>query len=149
MKIRIQSKKDLYAGALFVFFGTAAILIARGYPIGTSLRMGPGYFPMILGALLNLIGLILVGRGLLIKDVTMTGWALRPLLFVFSAVLLFGMLIEVTGLAIAILMLVLVSRLGGSEFRIWEVGLLACALAAIALGIFVYGLALPFKVWPI
>ena len=56
MSVRIRSPRDLFAGALFVSFGLCAVLVGRDYPMGTALRMGAGYFPFVLGALLLLLG---------------------------------------------------------------------------------------------
>ena len=52
----IRHPKDFYAGLLFVGFGVAAIVIGSNYPLGTAARMGPGYFPRMLGILLIVLG---------------------------------------------------------------------------------------------
>ena len=56
----IRHPKDFYAGLLFIAFGVAAIVIGSNYALGTAARMGPGYFPRILGILLVTLGAILV-----------------------------------------------------------------------------------------
>ncbi len=45
MKLAFRSNKDFWAGLMFAGTGAAAMFIARNYPFGTTLRMGPGYFP--------------------------------------------------------------------------------------------------------
>ena len=61
----IRHQKDFWIGALFLFFGLVAVVVARDYPMGTAGRMGPAYFPTMLGSLLILIGAIAVIRSFL------------------------------------------------------------------------------------
>lgn len=149
LKIRICNKKDFYAGLIFIFFGVLAMLVARSYPMGTSSRMGAGYFPIILGGILALLGLAISARGLLwLSGEPLKPWALRPLLLVSGGVLAFGFLVEPLGLVLATLTLIVMSCLGGMEFRLREVAILFLMLAALAAGIFIYAVGLPLKVWP-
>ncbi len=150
MKIEIRNQKDFYAGLVFLLFGGLAVAIARHYPIGTAARMGPGYFPMVLGGILGLLGIGISARSLLgTKGDSVTGWALKPLLFILGGVLAFAFLVDRLGLVLAILVLILLSCLGGEEFRLREVALLLLVLVGLAVGIFFYGLQMPFKVWPL
>jgi len=144
----IRNPVDFFAGLLFLGFGIGAMLVARDYPMGTTIGMGPGYFPTILGGLLVCVGLVLAGRAFWLPGERVATFVFRPLLLVHGAVVAFALLVEPLGLALAILALVPLSRLGGWEVRAAEVAILALVLAALALGIFVYGLGLPFRVWP-
>ena len=49
----IRGQQDFWSGLLFVGFGAVALVIGRDYAMGTAMRMGPGYFPMILAGLLD------------------------------------------------------------------------------------------------
>ena len=150
MKIEIRSKKDFYAGLVYFLFGGPAVAIARGYPMGTAACMGPGYFPTVLGGILVLLGLVISARSVLEgKGDSVKGWAVRPLFFILSGVLAFAFLVDRVGLVLAILVLILLSCLGGEEFRLREAALLFLVLAALSVSIFFYGLQLPFKVWPL
>ena len=60
----IRSPKDFWAGLLFVALGVLAITVGSRYNLGTAARMGPGYFPRILGMLLVVLGVIITLRGL-------------------------------------------------------------------------------------
>jgi hypothetical protein len=148
---RTKSHKstDCYAGLIFICFGVLALLLARSLPMGTAMRMGPGYFPTMLGAMLALLGLIVSARGLWLGKGAIQPWFLRPLLLVFGAVLAFAFLIDTFGLLAATLALITLSSLGGQERRLWETALLSLMLMVLAVGLFVYGLGLPFKVWPV
>ncbi len=140
--------KDFFAGLVFLGFGAGAVAIARGYPMGSAMRMGPGYFPTLLGGLLVLLGLALVARAFWLGDEPVEAWAFRPLLLVHGAVVAFALAVQPLGLVVAILALVGLSRLGGEDFRALEVAALFFFLTALAIGLFVYGLGLPFRVWP-
>jgi hypothetical protein len=146
--MEIRNSKDFYSGLIFILFGLFVVVVARSYPMGTALRMGPGYFPTLLGAILALLGLVIAVRGLWISGEVLKRGAFRPLLLVLGAVLAFAFLIESLGLVLATLVLVVTSSLAGEEFRLHEVAVLCLALTALAVGLFVYGLGLPFKVWP-
>lgn len=148
MKIKIRNRKDFYAGLGFIFFGGLAVFIARNYPMGTAARVGPGYFPFILGSILSLLGLIIAVRSLWLSIEAIGPFVMRPLVLVLGSVVAFAILVQPIGLVLALLVLVVISSLGGSEFRPREVAILYLALAVMAIGIFVYSLGLPFKVWP-
>lgn len=147
MKIEIRNNKDLYAGFFFLSTGIVTALGACSYSVGTARRMGPGYFPLILGCLLILLGFVITVRGLRLRDERMKIGSLRPLLLVSSAALSFGFLLRPAGLILAILSLVFLSCLGGYEFRIRHVIILFLVLAAIATGLFVYALGLPYHLF--
>ncbi len=78
----IRHPKDFWAGALFIAFGTAAITIGASYPVGTAARMGPGYFPRVLGLMLVVLGLILALRALKLKGTPLAMRNVKPLLIV-------------------------------------------------------------------
>ncbi len=149
IKGKIRSSTDLYAGLMFIFFGIFAMLVARSYPMGSAARMGPGYFPFMLGGILTLLGLIITVRVLWVSGESVKLLAMRPMLLVLCAVLSFGLLVEPLGLILATLALIVISCLGGWEFDIREVAFLYLVLVALAVGLFVYCLGLAFKVWPI
>jgi len=148
LSIKIRNAKDLFAGLLFLVVGVAAVLIARGYPVGSTSRMGPGYFPILVGSLLILVGIVVAGRSLTTEPDPIGRIAFKPLLLVLGAVLLFAASIEKLGLASAILLVVIVSYLANPRHKLLELAILAAVLAIASVGIFVYGIKLPFKVWP-
>ncbi len=149
MKVTIRDSKDFFSGLIFLFFGGFAAIGARSYPLGTAARMGPGYFPTVLGGLLALLGAVIMARGLGVSGDPAKGWVLQPLLLVLAGVVAFALSVERLGMVAAVLALTIISCAGGTEFRLREVVALFLVLAALAVGIFVYGLGLPLKVWPI
>src|ERR1700687_6325359 len=96
----IRHPKDFFAGLIFVAFAPAAIIIGSNYSLGSAARMGPGYFPRILGILLLLLGAALSLRALKIKGDALPRWYWKPLLIVLGSVVAFGMVGAYLGLVL-------------------------------------------------
>src|SRR5215470_1606639 len=140
----LRNNKDFLAGLLFAGIGALAVVVARGYPIGSTMRMGPGYFPTVLGGILCLFGIYLVVRGLRSDAKLIEAWGWTPLALTPLAILLFGFIINRLGLIPALAAMFFVSALAGREFRFKEVVGLTLVMSAFAVGVFVYGLGLPY-----
>jgi hypothetical protein len=65
--MRITNGKDFWSGLMFVGFGLAFVFISRSYPMGSALRMGPAYFPTVLGGLMAVLGAIVLIRSFFSK----------------------------------------------------------------------------------
>lgn len=148
MALQIRRPKDFYSGLIFIVVGLFALVIGRDYSLGTTTRMGPGYFPALLGWLLTILGAIIALRALWISGPPVGSIGIRPLALILVAMLAFAALLEPAGLVIATVALIGIGCLGSSESRLRESVPLTIALVALALGLFVYGLGLPLKVWP-
>lgn len=144
MSLEILTRKDVWAGLMLIGIGAAAMLIARSYPFGTALRMGPGYFPMMIGGLLIVFGLIILGSGLRESETISGSWSLRALVIVPLSLVLFGLLMAHAGFVPALLVLIIGSATATTEFRPIEVLLFAIALTALSVAVFVYALGLPY-----
>jgi len=136
--------KDVWAGAMLIAIGTAAMLIARNYPFGTALRMGPGYFPIILGGLLTVFGLFILACGLHSRERIAGSFSLRALIILPISLLLFGVLMEHGGFVPAMIVLIFGSATAAAEFKFIEALLFSLALTALSVVIFVWGLGLPY-----
>ena len=67
--MKIKSQKDFWAGLMFLAFGLFfAIYGAAHYQMGTAVRMGPAYFPTLLGGLLTILGAIVLAQSLAAGD---------------------------------------------------------------------------------
>ena len=141
---QLRNNRDLWAGVMLIVTGVAAVVMARDYHFGTALRMGPGYFPSVLGGLLVLFGLYLVAQGLRSGEQIEGNWSLRGLIVLPLALVLFGLLMEHAGFVPALMVLIVGSALASSEFRLIEVLLLAVGLTAFSVALFIYGLGLPY-----
>jgi hypothetical protein len=140
----ILRNKDFWSGVMLMAVGLGAMVIARNYPFGTSLRMGPGYFPTLLGGLLAVGGLYLLLKGLRSSDMIESGWSLRALVVIPVALVVFGYLMDHAGFVPALIVLIVASAAGGSEFNIVEVSLLAVGLTILSVAVFIWGLGLPY-----
>jgi hypothetical protein len=146
--LKIKSQEDFWAGLMFVAFGILAVLVARNYPMGSALRMGPGYFPTYLGAIMIVIGAIMTGRAYRIEGEGIGRWGWRPLLWLSAAFAGFGLLIERAGFVLALLALIIASSLAGRDTRPVELIVLIAVLITGSVGLFIYGLELPYLLFP-
>ena len=144
----IRHPKDFYAGLLFIAFGVAAILIGSNYALGTAARMGPGYFPRILGILLLVLGAVLVLRALRIQGAAVARFKWRPTLVVLGSVVLFGYIVEHAGLLLSTVVLIVGASAASHEFRWKEAVISGLFFALLAIAVFVLGLKLQLPVWP-
>ena len=157
--MKIKRQKDFFSGLMFMGVGTAFAWGATTYTIGEGARMGPGYFPLMLGVLLTALGAFIVFESLVVQteDGEKVGaWAWRPLAFIIGANLLFGVLLgglpslglPAMGMIAAIYGLTIVSALGGDEFDLKEVLVVATILSIGSYLAFIVLLKLQFQVWP-
>jgi Tripartite tricarboxylate transporter TctB family len=146
--MKIKSPKDFWAGLMFIAFGLFFMIGARNYQMGSAARMGPAYFPTILGGLMALIGGIVLFRSLVVKGGKVPAIPLRLLSIITLSMIVFGYLLKPIGLVLALVFLVVVSAFAGQEFKIKEVLLLSGVLVILSVLMFVKGLGLPFPLWP-
>jgi len=144
----IGAPKDLAAGLLFVGFGAVAIVAGSDYPMGTAARMGPGYFPRILGGLLVALGAAIALGALRPNGTPIAFGSPMPAAIVLAAVVLFGVAAPLLGLVAAAFLVVAISARASSEYRMKESLISGAVLAAAAAAIFVYGLGLQLAPWP-
>jgi hypothetical protein len=144
VKPGLLENKDFWAGVFLITTGAAAMWIARDYTFGTSLRMGPGYFPTILGGMLILFGIYLLATGLRSGEPIAGAWSLRALVILPLSLVLFGWLIDRAGFIPAMLVLVFGSATASTEFRLIQVLLFSIFMTALCAVVFVWALGLPY-----
>ena len=144
MKLDYRNNRDFWAGMMFFGIGAAAIFIGRGYPFGTTLRMGPGYFPSVLGGSLMLFGIYIMVKGLRSNEKIQGAWSVRALIVLSLSLVLFGVLMERAGFIPALAALIFGSAAAGREFRFGEVLLCAVFLTVLSVAVFIWGLGLPY-----
>jgi hypothetical protein len=145
--LKVKDQKDFWSGILFIAFGCAGLWFGRDYIVGTAARMGPGYFPLMMSLALVGIGGFLLVRSLLIAGGPIERSALWPQLLILSAIVVFGLLIERLGLAVAVAAVALISGFAAHGMRWFELLVLALVLAATCVLLFVYFLGQPIPVW--
>ena len=144
MKVPLSNNKQFLSGLMFLFIGSVAIFIAQDYPMGTALRMGPGYFPIVLGGIIILFGIYELVKGLLKPEAIKGNWSVRALLILPASAVIVGVVMEHGGFIPAMIALMMVSALSSAEFKFWEQLALAIGLTIASVGLFIYGLGLPY-----
>lgn len=157
--MKIKSQKDFFAGVMFTVVGVAFAWGATTYNVGTGARMGPGYFPLMLGIVMAIMGLFIMFSGLTVEtaDGDKIGkWAWKQVFFILAANFAFGVLlgglpslgIPAMGLIIAIFALVIISAQAGVKHALPSVLALATVLAIGSYIAFIWALKLQIQVWP-
>jgi len=157
--VKIKSQKDFFAGVMFTVVGVAFAWGATTYTVGTGARMGPGYFPLMLGILMAILGLFIMFSGMTVEtaDGDRIGkWAWKQVFFILAANFAFGVLlgglpslgIPAMGLIIAIYALVIIAAQAGSKHALPSVLALATVLAIGSYIAFIWALKLQIQVWP-
>ena len=149
MSSLIRKPKDFWSGVIFAGTGLATVIIAMDYPMGAAVKMGPAYFPTVLGGLLVLIGLMAIIRSLLSigrPSGPIERFAVKEAFLVLAATVLFGVLVRGAGLAVALPALVLMSAYASIRFR-WGPSLaLAAGMTIFCLLVFVKALGIPLPI---
>jgi hypothetical protein len=157
--MNIKSQKDFFSGLAFMAVGGAFAWGATSYTVGTGARMGPGYFPLVLGVLLALLGAVITFTAMVVEteDGEKIGkWIWRPVGYIVAANLAFGILLgglpsnnlPAMGMVIAIVALTLIAAKAGTEFKLNEILILAAILVAGSYVTFILLLKLQIQVWP-
>jgi hypothetical protein len=147
-KLRIGSPHQFYAGLLFTGIGTFALVVGTNYPIGTTTRVGPGYFPLLLSVILIGLGIAAIVRSLIVEPMGSLGsWPLVPLFCVLAGVVGFGLLIDHAGLIPAALCVLLMST-----YRRWlrspiEVLVITIVLLGFVVVLFIDLLGMPMQLF--
>lgn len=147
--MKIKSPKNLWAGVMFIGFGLFfAVWAVANYQMGTAVRMGPAYFPTVLGGLLVVLGLVVLSEAFVVTGAKLPRFHLKALVFVLAGCLAYAYLMKPAGLVVATVALVFITAFGGHEFKWKEVAVLSVLLVIFSVLVFVKGLTLPFPLWP-
>lgn len=143
----MKPTQDAVQGGLFVAIGISALLIALDYPLGTPGRMGAGFFPVVISALLTLTGIAILARARFGSSevISVTRWP--PLVIVPGAIVVFGLLLDKLGLPLAVLLLCVGAATASVRFRLsWKAVAGAVAFSIVCGILFVWLLGLPIPV---
>jgi hypothetical protein len=155
----IKSQKDFFSGLMFALVGGAFAWGATSYTIGTGARMGPGYFPLLLGVFLAILGGLIMFYSLIGHKEggdKVGKFAWKPVVFVLGANVVFGILlgglprfgVPSMGLIMAIYALVISASKAGDTFSLKESLILATVLSVGSYLAFIKLLKLQMPVWP-
>jgi hypothetical protein len=144
MKFDWRNNRDFWAGIFYIGLGAIGMWMARDYPFGSALRMGPGYFPSVLGGMMIAFGVAVLLMGVKNNEKIKPGFSWRALIILPIATVAFGVTMEEAGFIPALLLLIPISAAASKEFNWIEVGLLTVGLTIMSLAIFIWGLGLPY-----
>src|SRR5690349_14041851 len=158
--MKIGHPKNFWGGVLFIALGLTFAIIARGIPgvsflpgysMGTPARMGPGFFPFYLGAILTILGAIIASTGFKVHEadpgiVERFHW--KPIFWVLASIVAFGLLLKIIGMLAAGLLLVIGASIGSHDFKLKNVVILGICLVIFCALVFVVGLKLPIPLCP-
>lgn len=147
MKFDWRNNRDFFAGLFFIVIGAAAMWISRDYPMGSALRMGPGYFPTVLGGIVVVFGIYVLIKGIINNEKVVGNWSLRALIVLPIATWIFGVMMENVGFIPALVVLMYTSSIAGKEFKFLEVTIMAVVMVIVCTGVFIYGLGLPYPLF--
>ena len=141
-----RNAKDFWTGVIYIAIGGAAIIIGRDYGMGTAMKMGPAYFPVILSSLLILIGALSVIRSFFKPGTPVGTVAWKGLALVISSTVLFGFVVRGAGMIIALPLIVILSAYASTRFR-WKYALaLAAGVTVFCILVFQVGLGVPLPI---
>jgi Tripartite tricarboxylate transporter TctB family len=138
-----EARKDLLAGGTFVAFGLAFAITASTYEVGSALRMGPGYVPLVLGSLLVLLGILIAVKGFVAGEGGEIGpvpWRSAALLV--AALIFFGYTVRGLGIVPSLFVTVFLAAMAGRRARVIPAVVIAASLTALSVLIFVIALQL-------
>lgn len=146
----IRNRRDFYAGLMFMVIGGAFTVLAQQYKLGTAAKMGPGYFPTVLGIILFILGAIVLAGALKKKApiLKVDTFQFDVLGYILGAIILFGLALPHLGFVVSLAILILISARASHEFS-WRVSIISVIVLAIASwAIFIKGIQLQMPVWP-
>ncbi len=157
--MNIKSQKDFFSGLMFGVIGIAFAWGATNYTVGSAARMGPGYFPLLLGVILAIFGAIIIFYSLVVETTDgdkISAFVWRPIVYILGSNLAFGILLgglpklglPPMGLIAAIYALTLIASKAGTEFKLKDVLILATGLSVLSYLAFIKLLNLQMPVWP-
>lgn len=138
-------KTDFAAGCLFILFGLLFGITGLGLEVGTTLRMGPGYFPMVLSVLLTGLGIAIVVTSFGSVGEAMGTYAWRGMVFILAAPIFFGLTVRGLGFVPSIFVTTLIAALAGLKLKLVYAVFLALAVTVFCTLVFSVALGLPFR----
>jgi Tripartite tricarboxylate transporter TctB family len=143
--VTLSRRADYYAGGLVMLLGAGAAYTGSRYEIGTLTKMGPGFFPTVLGVLMALIGVLIAGAATIGGTAENTHAASAPpdwrgWICIIAGAGLFILFAAHGGLLLATLSCVFVAAMG-DRTNTWKQALtLAIGVTAFGVIVFAYGL---------
>jgi hypothetical protein len=148
--MQIKNRRDFYAGIMFLLFGIGFLGLSLQYQMGTAAKMGPAYFPAVLGGMLAVLGAIIFfgSMGKKAQTLAVEKFDLGLSGYIVISIILFGVALNYLGFIAALIVLILVSSKASHEFKLRDTLISMVVLAIASYFIFIWGLQLQMPVWP-
>ena len=146
--MQIKNHRDFWAGILFIVTGILFMVLSRQYQLGTAAKMGPGYFPTILGGLMAFLGLMVMLPSFTGPKIEVAKIDFRMILLILLAVAVFAFVLPKLGMIAAVFLLILIASMASHEFSLKTTLISAVVLLAFSWLVFVKGLELQFPFLP-
>lgn len=143
----VIDRTNALCGAIFIAFGLYFAVGSIGMELGTAFRMGPGFFPLVLAAILILLGAVILLQALRVEGEPFGLVAGRGMLFILPAPVLFGLTLRGLGFVPSIFLATLLASFASTKMRVPTALLIAVLMTAFTTAVFVYGLGLPFRLF--
>ncbi len=145
MDTRGIDRTNAVCGAFFILAGLVFGYQSLRVDLGSWLRIGPGGLPLVLSALLILLGITILVPALRVEGEPIGKIAWRGMVFILLAPLIFGLTVRGLGFVPAVFVTSLFASFASYRMSWWMALLLSFALAVFSLIVFSYGLGLPFQ----
>jgi hypothetical protein len=149
--MRIRNQRDFWSGVLFVITGVLFMALSQQYQVGTAAKMGPGYFPTMLGGLMALLGLMLIVPSVRAgsPQTRIERPDLKSIVLILAAVGVYAAALPTLGFIVALVLLVFISSLASHEFSFKATAISSAVLLLGSWLVFVKGLELQFPFIPL
>ena len=142
---RRRSRRDLVAGAVFIAFGAAFGIGAFQYDFGDPVRPGPGFFPIVVGLLLGVAGVVIALRSAIDEADAVaagsTNW--RAMTMIVGGLLVFALVVRGAGLVPAVFVASLIASFASRNTK--PLGALAMAIGLTVLSVLIFVVALNLR----
>ncbi|HMS80423.1 MAG TPA: tripartite tricarboxylate transporter TctB family protein [Burkholderiaceae bacterium] len=149
--MRIRNHRDFWAGVLFIVTGLLFMVLSRQYQLGTAAKMGPGYFPTILGGMMALLGLMILAgaMGSRAQELRVEKVDLKSNFLVLLAVAVYAATLPSLGFIVSLVLLIVISSIASHEFNLKTTLISSVVLLVFSWLVFVKGLELQFPFLPV
>jgi hypothetical protein len=139
--------RDIGAGLIFIVIGILFGLGSLELELGTPLRMGPGYFPLVLAGILVVLGLVILAQGFGHPTMGALVVPWRGLVLILAAPVVFGLTVRGLGLVPALMLVVLIAAFASRRMSMPLALVLTVALSLFCVLVFSFGLGLPLRLF--
>jgi hypothetical protein len=138
-------RTNALCGVVFIGAGLFFIIQSLGLELGTALRMGPGYFPLLLAGLLVILGVVILVQSFRTEGEPIGHLAWRGMLFILPAPVFFGLTVRGLGFVPSLFITAFIACFASHRMTVLGALILSTAVTVFSVAVFSYALGLPFE----